>query len=208
MGMPQHGNHSIAIEKHQLLFIQQGVKMKPIADLLFEACFLKNLPRSGYQYLGAGSESVAEHVYGTTFIAFVMAQLEPNVDALRLISMCLVHDLPETRVGDLNYVQKHYLTKDESGALRDTLKDIPFADRIESLTAEFEAGETLESRLAHDADQLALLIDLKSLKDTGYQAPDNWLPHVRKRLKTELGKGLGEAVLQGEHDGWWRKLFC
>jgi putative hydrolase of HD superfamily len=182
--------------------------MKRIAELLFEACFLKNLPRSGYQYLGTGNESVAEHTYSTTFIGFVMAQLEPKADALRLITMCLVHDLPEARIGDLNYVQKRYLTKDEPRALRDTLKDIPFAHRIEALTAEFETGETLESQLARDADQLALLIDLKSLKEIGYQSPDSWLPHVRKRLKTELGRDLGAAVLQGNPDGWWRKLFC
>ena len=181
--------------------------MKRIVDLLFEACFLKNLPRSGYQYLGTGNESVAEHTYSATFIAFVMAQLEPKADAHRLISMCLVHDLPEARIGDLNYVQKRYLAKDEPKALQDALKDIPFGDRIEALTAEFEAGETLESQLAHDADQLALLIDLKSLKDIGYQTPDTWLPHVEKRLKTKLGRRLGEALLQAEHDGWWRKLF-
>jgi putative hydrolase of HD superfamily len=182
--------------------------MKRIADLLFEACFLKNLPRSGYQYLGTGNESVAEHTYSATFIAFVMAQLEPKADAHRLISMCLVHDFPEARIGDLNYVQKRYLAKDEPKALQEALKDIPFGDRIEALTNEFEAGETLESQLAHDADQLALLIDLKSLKEIGYQTPDTWLPHVEKRLKTKLGRRLGEAVLQAEHDGWWRKLFC
>jgi putative hydrolase of HD superfamily len=201
------GNHPIGTDNDQPLLIHRGAKMKRIAELLFEACFLKNLPRSGYQYLGAGNESVAEHTYSATFIAFVMAQLEPKADALRLISMCLVHDLPEARIGDLNYVQKRYLAKDEPRALRDTLKDIPFADRIETLAAEFEAAETLESRLAHDADQLALLIDLKSLKGIGYQTPDSWLPHVQKRLKTELGKGLAEAVLGGEHDSWWRKLF-
>jgi putative hydrolase of HD superfamily len=185
----------------------EGVKMKSIANLLFEACFLKHLPRSGYAYLGAGKESVAEHVYITTFIAFVMAQLEPKADAHRLVSMCLVHDLPEARLGDLNYVQKHYLKKVDTEALKDAVQEVPFGSRIESLTAEFEAGETLESRLAHDADQLALLIDLKSLKDIGYQSPDAWLPHVEKRLKTTLGRQLGNALLTTDHDSWWRKLF-
>lgn len=181
--------------------------MKSIANLLFEACFLKQLPRSGYAYLGTGKESVAEHVYSTTFIAFVMAQLEPKVDAHRLVSMCLVHDLPEARLGDLNYVQKHYLNKVDAEALKDAVQEVPFGSRIESLTAEFEACETLESRLAHDADQLALLIDLKSLKDIGYQSPDTWLPHVEKRLKTTLGRQLGNALLATDRDSWWRKLF-
>jgi len=71
--------------------------MKRIADLLFEARMLRHIPRSGFQFLGAGHESVAEHVYSTTFIAYTMAQLHPEIDRLKLMSMCLVHDLPEAR---------------------------------------------------------------------------------------------------------------
>nr|MCU0604103.1 HD domain-containing protein [Desulfobacterales bacterium] len=87
--------------------------MKRMADLLFEARMLKETPRSGFQFLGAGRESVAEHVYSATFIAYVMTQLVPGVDALKLISLCLVHDLPEARIGDLNSVNKNYVQADE-----------------------------------------------------------------------------------------------
>ncbi len=175
---------------------------------MMEACFLKHIPRSGYQFLGAGRESVAEHVYSTTFIAFILSLLEPQVDSQRLITMCLVHDLPETRTGDLNYVQKHYLEKDEARALADTLQDLPFGHHIDALITEFNTNVTLEAQLAHDADQLALIIDLKSLKDVGYQTPQTWLPHVEKRLKTKVGQQLAKAVLTEEWDGWWRKIFC
>ena len=78
--------------------------MKRIAEFMLEACFLKHIPRSGYQYLGTGGESVADHVYAATMIAFVFAQLTPEADIQRLMGMCLFHDLPETRIGDLNYV--------------------------------------------------------------------------------------------------------
>ena len=57
--------------------------METIADLLFEARSLRTLPRSGYQFLGAGSESVAEHSYSITFIAFVLARLVPEADGGR-----------------------------------------------------------------------------------------------------------------------------
>lgn len=181
--------------------------MKRIAELLYEACFLKHLPRSGYQYLGTGKESVAEHVYCTMFIAFVMAQLEPDVDTQRLITMCLLHDFPETRTGDLNYVQKKYVNADEKSALSDALKDLPFGPEMENLITEYNAGETVEACLAHDADQLALIIDLQSLKDVGYQTPQTWLPHVEKRLKTQLGQKLANAISNENWDGWWHKIF-
>jgi putative hydrolase of HD superfamily len=84
--------------------------MKNIAKLLFEAKMLKEIPRSGFHFLGSGKESIAEHTFSTVFIAYVMSQLEPKVKALKLISMCLVHDLPEARIGDLNTVQKKYVS--------------------------------------------------------------------------------------------------
>lgn len=181
--------------------------MKRIAELLYEACFLKHLPRSGYQYLGSGKESVAEHTYVTMFIAFVMAQLEPKADAERLITMCLLHDLPEARTGDLNYVQKAYVTANDDHAVSDAFKDLPFGSNMKTMITEFNTGETLEARLAHDADQLALIIDLKSLKDVGHQGPQTWLPHVEKRLNTPLGQKLADALLSEDWDGWWRKIF-
>ena len=65
--------------------------MSQVADLLFQARMLKEIPRSGFSFLGSGKESVAEHIYSATFIAFVMAQKEADVDSGRLVAMCLVH---------------------------------------------------------------------------------------------------------------------
>ena len=100
--------------------------MKKIANLLFEAKILKEIPRSGYHFLGAGKESVAEHSFCTTFIAYVMSQLLPEVDSLKLTHMCLLHDLPEARIGDLNTVHKKYVTADENKALEDTTAGLVF----------------------------------------------------------------------------------
>ena len=177
--------------------------MKNIVNLLFEANILKEIPRSGYHFLGAGKESVAEHTFSTVMIAFVMSKLEQDVDALRLISMCLVHDLPEARIGDLNTVHKQYVTADEAGAVRDTTKNLPFGDELADLIQEFNAGQTKEAQLAFDADQLALIMDLKSLVDIGYQPPHKWLPHVLGRLKTKIGKILGQHIMETHRDDWW-----
>lgn len=181
--------------------------MKRIVEFMLEACFLKQIPRSGYQFLGAGRESVAEHVYATTMIAFIMSQLEPEADGRRLMAMCLLHDLPEARMGDLNYVQKQYLQADEAGALADAVRDLPFEGIVTALLDEFNAADTLEARLARDADQLALMTDLKALHDLGYQTPQTWLPHVKTRLQTEVGQKLADELMGNHRDQWWLKLF-
>ena len=177
--------------------------MKNIANLLFEAKMLKEIPRSGLPILGSGKESIADHTFSTTFIAYVMSQLEPDIDALKLISMCLVHDLPETRTGDLNTVHKTYVTADEARAVKDITEGLPFGSSIAQLIDEFNAGNSPEARLAYDADQLSLILELKTLSDIGYAPPEKWLPPVVKRLKTETAKKIARSIMQTDRDDWW-----
>ena len=178
-----------------------------IADLLFEASILKEIGRSGFTFLGAGKESVAEHCYLTTFIAFVLSQLLPQADGRRLLSMCLLHDLPEARTGDLNYVQKQYVSTDEKKAIEDMVWQLPFPETIRSLLSEYREKHTLESHLAHDADQLSLLLTLKVLKDMGNPQADDWIETVKERLGTQKGRELGDAILSANKDRWWRRAL-
>ena len=136
--------------------------MDGIADFLFETMLLKRVQRTGYQFLGPGRESVAEHTFSVMCIAWVLGQLVPETDQSRLLAMCLVHDLPEARMGDLNAVQKQYVAANEKMAVADMTRNLPFGPSIGALLEEFNARETLEAQLANDADQLAFLLDLKS----------------------------------------------
>jgi len=177
--------------------------MKAIANLLFEARILKEIPRSGFHFLGSGRESVAEHSFLTTFVGYVLSQIEPAADPLKIVQMCLIHDLSEARTGDLNYVQKKYVSSDEAKAVAEVTARVPFGPAMGRLFDAFRHGETLEARLAHDADQLALILELKALCDTGYHGPETWLPHVVARLQTEAGKDLAEEILKTASDAWW-----
>ncbi len=177
--------------------------MKSIANLLFEAKMLKEIPRSGFHFLGAGKESVAEHSFSTAFVALVMSQLEPNIDALKLISMCLVHDLPEARIGDLNTVQKKYVCADDTKAVEDMTNDLPFGPLLADLIREFNEAATPEAKLAKDADQLGLILELKQLNDNGFFPANQWLENVLKRLQTTTGKAIAAGIMDTHHDAWW-----
>jgi putative hydrolase of HD superfamily len=177
--------------------------MKSIANILFEAKMLKEIPRSGFHFLGAGKESVAEHSFSTTFVAFVMSQLEPDIDALKLISMCLVHDLPEARIGDLNAVQKNYVRADDAKAVEDMTNDLPFGAKLADLIREFNEAATAEAKLAKDADQLGLILELKQLSDTGFSAANQWLENVLARLQTKTGRTVAAWIMDTRHDAWW-----
>ncbi|MBN2396980.1 MAG: HD domain-containing protein, partial [Deltaproteobacteria bacterium] len=98
--------------------------MRSIANFLFEAGMLQKTPRSGFQFLGSGHESVAEHVLRTIFIGYTLCKLEPGVDEARVLKLCLIHDLPEARTGDMNYVNKKYVAVDETKAVDELAKTL------------------------------------------------------------------------------------
>jgi putative hydrolase of HD superfamily len=177
--------------------------MKNIANFLFEAGMLKRTPRSGFQFLGTGAESVAEHIFRTTYIGYALGKLATGVDVDRMIKMCLFHDLPEARTGDLNYVNKKYVVPHEKKAVEDLTQTLPFGNEIKELIAEFVEGKTDEAKLAGDADQLEMILALKEYKDIGNKYADEWLEFSLKRLQTEVAQSLAKTILETDSSLWW-----
>ena len=177
--------------------------MKNIANFLFEAGMLKRTPRTGFQFLGSGAESVAEHSFRTSLIGYTLAQLDEKADAGRVVLLCLFHDIPEARTGDLNYVNKKYVKVDERKAVEDLARTLPFGDDYRSLQYEFMARETREAKIARDADQLEMILALKEYKDLGNRYADEWYPTTLKRLQTETAKTLAEVIWMTDSTRWW-----
>ena len=177
--------------------------MIKLANFLFETGMLKRTPRSGFQFLGSGSESVAEHIFRTVCIGYVLGNMDSEVDTDRIIKICLFHDLPEARTGDMNYVNKKYVTVDEEKAVKELTESLPFGEEIKSLIEEFNACESLEARLASDADQLELILALKEYKDLGNVYADEWIEFALKRLKTDPAQRLAESILSTDSSLWW-----
>ena len=179
--------------------------MDSIADFLFEVGMLCKTPRSGYQFLGSGRESVAEHVLRTVYTGYALCKLNPSLDELRVLKMCVLHDLPEARTGDMNYVNKKYVRVDEAKAVRELTESLSFGEDIRQAIDEFNAKETPESRIARDADQIALILQLKEYGDLGNKYSEEWIEYALKRLCTEEGKKLAACIIQTDSSRWWFK---
>lgn len=177
--------------------------MQEIANFLFEVGMLKRTPRTGHQFLGSGSESVAEHICRTVFVGYALARLAGNVDEAKIIKMCLLHDLHEARTGDVNYLNKKYVKVDEEKAVRDLCLTLPFGLDIQHLVEEFNRGESNEARLAYDADQIELILMLKEHKDLGNTYADEWIAYAMKRLKTDIALQLARQILETDSTTWW-----
>ncbi len=177
--------------------------MKNLAHFFFEVGMLKRTPRTGFQFLGSGAESVAEHSFRTAIIGYTLARLEAGVDVGRVLQLCLFHDIPEARTGDLNYVNKKYVKVDETKAVIDLARTLPFGEEYRATIEEFSAGETREALIAHDADQLEMILALKEYKDLGNRYADEWYPFAVRRLKTENAGRLAETIWATDSTRWW-----
>jgi len=177
--------------------------MKDVINFLFEVGMLKKTPRTGYQFLGSGQESVAEHSFRAAIIGYILSFQESGADSRKTTLMCLFHDLPEARTGDHNYVNKRYVNVDEDRAIRDLARDLPFGDEIISLIREFNRGESLEARISSDADQLDLILELKEQQDLGNKYAGDWLHYAIKRLLTESAKTMAQEILDTDSTEWW-----
>lgn len=181
------------------------MELKAIADFLFEVGMLKRTPRSGFQFLGTGSETVAEHSLRAAVIGYVLARMSDQLNKERVVLMCLFHDLVEARTGDLNYVNKKYVKADEDSAVRDMTVNLPFGQEIRSLTQEFNDRKTPEAEAAHDADQIEMILQLKELGDLGNRYAPEWISAAVKRLRTDGGRRLARSILNTDFAAWWFK---
>lgn len=177
--------------------------MKRLVEFLFEIGMLKKTPRTGYQFLGSGKESVADHSFRTAVIGYVLATLEPEADQGKIVRMCLFHDFPEARTGDHNYVNKKYVQVDEKSALKDQVRSLPFEKEVISLAVEFNNDDTLEAKLSRDADQLDLILELKEQLDFGNPNAEDWISFALKRLQTEPARKMAREIMTTDCTSWW-----
>lgn len=136
--------------------------MKPekLIEVLSLAEHLKDAVRHCYTS-GGRRESVAEHSWRITLMAYLVSDEFPEADLQKLMKMCLIHDLGEAFTGDIPTFQK---TKADSEKEADMLGEWvaslpePFCEEMAELYEEMEEQQTLEARIYKALDKLEALI--------------------------------------------------
>lgn len=121
---------------------------------------LKDTTRHCYTS-GGRHESVAEHSWRMTLMAYFVSDEFPELDMNKVIRMCLIHDLGEAFTGDIPTFQKTGSDeqKEESLLLSWTASlPEPFAGEMTALYREMAARETPEAKLYKALDNLEAVI--------------------------------------------------
>ena len=125
---------------------------------LSDAGGLKDVMRSGFTAAGS-PESTAAHTWRLCLWVLTLDDLLPELDRLRLLEICIVHDLGETLRGDVPAPLQSPETnklETERADMIELLSPLPSAvqTKLMELWEEYEAGATPEARMAKGLDKL------------------------------------------------------
>lgn len=121
---------------------------------------LKNNPRHSWTSSGR-RESVAEHSWRLTLMAYFVKDEFPEADMDKVMKMCVFHDLGEVFTGDIPAFEKtEQDEKTESTTIENWLVTLPepYQEELKALFQEMAALETEEAKIYKALDKMEALI--------------------------------------------------
>ncbi len=146
---------------------------RTLLNILTTAERLKDTTRHCYTSRGR-HESVAEHSWMMTLMAFLLRSEFPEADMDKVIRMCIIHDLGECFTGDIPTFDKTAAHEEkEEDLLTAWVKTLPQPQRDEmtALYAEMNALQTQEAKIYKAIDKMEAVLQ-HNLSDIF-----TWIPH-------------------------------
>lgn len=138
-----------------------------VAELTRAILTLKEVQRAGWARAGhPKGESVADHSWSVAMLALI--HCPPELNREKLLTMALLHDLAELRVGDItphdgvSSEEKHAL---EDAAMQDLLAELP---ELLAVWREAEHRVSPEARFLKRLDRLDLGLQAERYEQQGY----------------------------------------
>ena len=140
-------------------------KSNEILDVFFEIQSLKNLFRQGWLKNGVKKkfcESVADHSFSTTMLAWLIAdEYLPELDLVKILKYSLIHEIGEIYAGDItpkdniSDTEKYEL---EIAAVKTVFGKLKHGDEYIKLWEEFENAENKEAKFVKQIDKLEMAL--------------------------------------------------
>ncbi|MBQ5600290.1 MAG: HD domain-containing protein [Lachnospiraceae bacterium] len=153
---------------------------RTLLEILEVAERLKDATRHCYTSKGR-HESVAEHSWMMTLMAFFLREEFPDVNMDKVIEMCIIHDLGEAFTGDIPAFDKTSADEEtEEALLYGWVKSLPepFAGKMLALYEEMAKRETKEAKVYKAIDGLEAVIQ------HNFSDLSTWIPREYELNKT------------------------
>ena len=136
------------------------MEAREFLEILHVAERLKDTPRHCTTSHGR-TESVAEHSWRISLMAFLLESEFPDLDMDKVTRMCLIHDLGECFTGDIPTFLKTDTDRETEDSLLDSwVRSLPepLSREMSALYREMDAQQTGEAKLYKALDKLEALI--------------------------------------------------
>jgi len=176
-------------------------------ELMYELGSLRFIQRAWKQFLGPDFANLADHHMRVIWIALILQKMEGRGSAEKIMKMALVHDVPESRTGDVHYISRQYTKRDEEKAVKDIFKNTLLEKEMVALWREYEERKTIESKIVKDADWLDVDFEIQEQKAAGklhLKAWDDNRKIICSRLYTASAKKLWKAIKKSDPVDWYR----
>jgi putative hydrolase of HD superfamily len=185
-------------------------ELEQLTGFVYEIGLLKRYKRTGWLVAGVSDpESIADHSFRAAALSAIVAAME-GADAERAALLSLFHDSQETRLTDIPYLAKSYVTRAPNEQVTaDQTRGLPgpVADLISGSVAEYEQKTSLEARCARDADKLECLIQAIEYREQGNQNIQPWIDSSLAALQTASAKKLADEALRMRSLDWLARFF-
>ncbi|KAH8882087.1 hypothetical protein GQ53DRAFT_847848 [Thozetella sp. PMI_491] len=176
---------------------------------------LKTTKRAGWKRFGISQgESLSDHMYRMALMSMCAPEsLRGRLDLSKCMTMCLVHDMAESLVGDLtplDGVPKPEKSRREAGTMEYITKELMngFTENGEAIRAawlEFEEAETLDSRYVQDLDKIELLAQMMEYERRGKGEIDlSEFTYVATKVMLPEMKAWADEILAERKEFWDR----
>lgn len=183
---------------------------RKLLDIMSVAERLKDVTRHCYTQNGR-HESVAEHCWMMSIMAFFLSDEFPEADMNKVIKMCIIHDMGETFTGDIPTFDKTADNeKTEEDFLYSWVDSLPenYRSEMKALYSEMSELRTVESKIYKAIDGLEAVIqhnisDLSTWIPIEYElnkvyandkvAFSDYLTRLRDEIRKDTLKKLGET---------------
>ncbi len=186
------------------------MEARKLLDVLLVAEKLKDTTRHCYTSKGR-HESVAEHSWMMTLMAFLMRDEFAEADMDKVIQMCIIHDLGECFTGDIPAFEKNQAHEQaEENLLYSWVHSLPenYAIEMRELYEEMTELKTVEAQIYKAIDGLEALIQ-HNVSDVSTWIPkefelnltyaddkvafSDYLKHLRDAVREDTLKKIDEA---------------
>lgn len=180
--------------------------MKRDVQFLYEMGAIRYVNRTWRRFLSPNVANLAEHHFRVFWIAMIIAEKEGNIDMGKIARMVMVHDIAESRTGDVDYLSRQYAKRNEELGIIDILENTALKEEFVALWREYEERQTPEARVVKDADTLDVDLELKEqgvMGNKGVGASHFWREEkVKPKLYTETARKMFDEIQISNPHSW------